>query len=79
MFHLAGAMHKQDYEFSLPFEKKDNVLKANLQMNFDEIFKNPEIYSLANDGMGTDSITDPVTTKLFGNMGDIFTLTEIKE
>ncbi|MBT8327406.1 MAG: hypothetical protein KJP21_06765 [Bacteroidia bacterium] len=79
IFHLAGSQNKLDYELTLPFEKKVNALRATMEMNFDEIFKNPETYSLANDGMGTHSTTDAVTTKLFGNMGDIFTITEIKE
>ncbi len=79
IFHLAGSQNKQNYEMNVPFEKKDNALNASLEMNFDEIFKNPEVFSLANDGMGTHSTTDAVTQKLFGNMSDIFTLTEIKE
>ena len=79
VFHLAGAQNRQDYELSLPFTKNNKSLNASLTMNFDEIFKNPEEYNLANDGMGTHSTTDAVTTKLFDNMGDIFTLTEIKE
>jgi len=74
VFHLAGFKNKIDYDLPLVFSKGLESQSAELTLNFDEIFQNPEVYTLATDGMSTHSVDDPVTTKLFGNMGDIFTV-----
>ena len=79
VFHLAGSQNKTDYSFEVPFVKNNGALSVDMSMNFDEIFKNPSVFSLKDDGMGTHSTSDPVTTKLFANMVDIFTVNSISE
>jgi hypothetical protein len=74
VFHLAGSNNKLDFEFPINITKGMTALDANLTYNLAEAFKNPEVYSIANDGNSAHSTTDTVTTKLIGNMGDIFKL-----
>ena len=77
IFHLAGSPNKVDYELPIRFIKGKGALTGSLDFNFDEVFKNPEVYSLELDGKGTHSTTDNVTKKLFANMKDIFTVFNI--
>ena len=77
VFHLAGSNNKIDFEFPLNFTKDKAALEASLTYNLAEAFKNPDVFSLANDGASTHSTDDPVTTKLINNMRDVFELEAI--
>jgi hypothetical protein len=79
IFHIAGSNNRTDFEFPVQFTQGADILNAQIDLNLDEVFKDPEIFSLTNDGMSAHSTTDAVTQKLVGNMGDIFSLTNISE
>lgn len=74
VFHLAGSSNLTSYTLPFSTSKGIEAKTAELSLNVDEIFQNPEVYSLANDGMSTHSVSDPVSQKLFGNMTDIFSI-----
>ncbi len=74
VFHLAGSNNKLDFEFPLTVSKGKTALDVGLTYNLAEAFKNPEVFSFTADGKSTHSTTDPVTTKLIDNMGDVFNL-----
>ncbi len=79
VFHLAGSMNTINYELPMVFTKDNKALQAEIDLHMDEIFKNPEVYSLENDGTSVHNALDAVTTKLIGNMGDIFSLMSVSE
>ena len=79
IFHLAGYKNQTNFELQNNFTKSFNKLGATLEYDVNEIFQNPEMYSIATDGASTHSTTDPVTAKLFANMVDVFTLKSISE
>ncbi|MDB9881953.1 hypothetical protein OAD66_02350 [Bacteroidia bacterium] len=79
IFHLAGFRNKTNFEFPLSFTKDNPALNATLSYDIAEIFQNPEIYNIANEGASTHSTSDPVTNKLFLNMRDVFSINSISE
>jgi hypothetical protein len=79
IFHLAGYKNKTDFELPINFTKSFNPLGANLEYDVSEVFQNPETYSIATDGASTHSTSDPVTSKLFTNMKDVFSVISINE
>jgi len=79
IFHLAGFKNQTNFELQRDFSKGLNKLGATLEYDVNEVFENPEIYSIANDGASTHSTTDPITAKLFANMKDVFTFKSISE
>ncbi|PCJ64557.1 MAG: hypothetical protein COA58_12525 [Bacteroidetes bacterium] len=79
IFHLAGFKNKTEFELPISFSKQYNALQATFEYDVNEVFKNPEVYSIATDGASTHSTTDPVTIKLFANMKDVFSVTSINE
>ena len=79
IFHLSGVHNKTDFDLPISFTKKEAALKAILEYDVAEVFQNPETYTISIDGASTHSITDPVTTKLFANMVDVFSVKSITE
>ncbi|MFT4875789.1 MAG: hypothetical protein ACI9AU_001653 [Bacteroidia bacterium] len=75
IFHLAGSNNKVDFE--LPTNFTHGAAGSSVALGYDiaEVFINPHSFSFTNDGRSTHSISDPVSTKLFANMADVFTLT----
>lgn len=78
IFHLAGAMNKIDIELPYEFTKGDDALHALLSYDIEEVFINPNNYSIEIDGRSTHKVTDSVTQKLFSNMNDVFSLSSIE-
>jgi hypothetical protein len=70
VFHLAGDQFKTAYEIPVNYTKGEEAASIHLEYMLDEIFQNPEIYSLEKDGLSTHTIDNPITAKLVGNMGD---------
>lgn len=79
IFHLAGAPNRLDLELPFTFTKGDAALTANLKYDLSEVFVNPELYTISVEGASTHSITDPITTKLLGNMVDVLSVVSIHE
>jgi hypothetical protein len=79
IFHLSGVHNKTDFDLPIAFIKKEGALKATLEYDVAEVFKNPEIYTISIDGASTHSITDAITTKLFANMVDVFSVKSVTE
>ena len=50
---------------------------AELIYDVKELFKNPEVYNIKTYGSSTHNVSDTVTLKLFGNMNDVFTFSNI--
>lgn len=70
VFHLAGSMNTTEYRVAINLEKKEAAATLNLDYLLDEVFVNPEVFSLEKDGKSAHSVEHPVTKKLTGNMGD---------
>jgi len=79
IFHLAGYMNKTNFELPISVTKGLPGLNTYLEYDVSEIFKNPSVYNISEEGAGTHSTSDPVTTKLFANMADVFALKEVIE
>ncbi len=79
LFHLAGTKNRVDIELPLSFTKNEKSLNAQLNFEVEELFINPNTYSIANDGSSTHSIDDPVTLKLFENLSTVFLLESVIE
>lgn len=77
IFHLAGTMNRVDIELAHPFTKGDDALHAELIYDVKELFENPEVYNIKTDGSSTHNVSDTVTLKLFENMNDVFTISNI--
>lgn len=75
IFHLAGAQNRLDFVIDANFTTAatDASKEANLTYDVNEVFMNPALYSIADDGASTHSNTSPVTLKLIRNMTDVFT------
>lgn len=78
IFHLAGAQNKVDFELPYNFSKGDDAIHAILNYNIEEVFQNPELYTIEIDGSSTHSVEDSVTLKLFNNMKDMFSVSSIE-
>ena len=80
IFHLAGDQNKLDFELPTSFSTSatDADKEAVITYDVSEVFKNPEIYSIASDGASSHSVSSPVTVKLIRNMSDVFTKFEVK-
>lgn len=78
VFHLAGVMNTTTYEIPFSFEKKEAALEVEMEYMLEEVFKNPEVFSLSKDGMSTHSVDHPVSKKLSRNMGDQFSITTVQ-
>jgi hypothetical protein len=74
-FHLAGAQNKTDFVLDTKFTHGETGSEVILEYDIAEMFTAPSTYSFAIDGHTAHSVSDPVTTKLFGNMVDVFSLT----
>jgi hypothetical protein len=74
-FHLAGAQNKTNFILDADFTHGKTGSDVILGYDIAEMFTSPSTYSFAVDGHTTHSVSDPVTTKLFGNMVDVFSLT----
>jgi|TARA_B110000902_G_scaffold49548_1_gene56604 hypothetical protein len=74
VFHLAGAQNRLDFEMatSIITTAADTSKEAMMTYDINEIFQNPEIYTISTDGASSHSTTSPVTVKLIGNMADVF-------
>lgn len=79
IFHLAGAPNRLDLELPFTFTKGEAALTANLKYDLNEVFINPEMYSISADGASTHSISDPITAKLIGNMVDVLSVISVNE
>jgi hypothetical protein len=80
VFHLAGTENKTDFLLPISFNKGAATTQTvTLEYNVGELFKNPHIFKISEDGSSTHSISDPVTKKLFSNMVDVFTLISVTE
>lgn len=77
VFHLAGVQNKLDFELEAEIISSDDTKGATITYDFNEIFSNPDIYNIANDGASSHSITSPVTRKLISNMSSVFTGIEV--
>ncbi len=78
VFHLAGAQNRIDVELSAQVAITAEPKTATLTYDVNEIFQNPEIYNIGQDGSSSHSTTSPVTVKLIRNMSDVFTSFEVK-
>jgi hypothetical protein len=79
VFHLAGAQNRLDFEMPAVFSTSatDADKTAVITYDISEVFKNPEIFTIAEDGTSSHSTTSPVTVKLIRNMSDVFTKFEV--
>jgi hypothetical protein len=75
IFHLAGAKNKTNVSLAANFTHGETGSAVILGYDIAEVFTSPHSFSFTNDGRSTHSISDPVSTKLFANMADVFTLT----
>lgn len=81
IFHLAGAQNRLDFELDASFtlSAAEAAREATITYDVNEIFINPEIYNIAQDGASSHSTTSAVTMKLIANMQDVmsnFTVTK---
>jgi hypothetical protein len=72
VFHLAGSMNTKEYRVAIDLEKTEEPATLDLDYLLDEVFVNPEVFSLEKDGKSAHSVEHPVTKKLTENMGDQF-------
>ncbi len=79
VFHLAGVQHKLDYELKVQLTCSTTPQYATITYDVKEVFQNPEIYTIAEDGTSSHSTTSPVVIKLINNMGNIMTGITVKK
>ena len=75
IFHLAGAQNKTNFSLAANFTHGETGSAVILGYDIAKVFTSPHSFSFINDGRSTHSISDPVSTKLFANMADVFTVT----
>jgi hypothetical protein len=65
-------MNTKEYRVAIDLEKTEEPATLDLDYLLDEVFVNPEVFSLEKDGKSAHSVEHPVTKKLTENMGDQF-------
>lgn len=73
VFHLAGVQHKLTYELEIQLTSTSTPNRATITYDVNEVFQNPRIYTIAEDGASSHSTTSPVVIKLINNMSNILT------
>jgi hypothetical protein len=79
IFHIAGSENMVAYEFPLEFDKSNKAMHLQIQFDLEEMFQNPEHYSMTVDGNATHGISDPAIKKLVKNLSTVFTVIDIHE
>ncbi len=78
VYHVTGGTEIINYEFPINITKGNGALNTTLNYDVAEAFKNPEDLSFAIDGLSAHTQEAPAAVKIFKNLIDVFTLTNLE-
>lgn len=80
-FHTARLRYTRTYEFTDLGLVHDGDETINMELNADQYFKEPSVFSMKTDGdlSHSNSGADPIMDKLFGNCANLFNFTTIDD